>query len=78
MCDPIESLVMDLLDWIRNKPRPYAEVMEAWKTSCPKLPVWEEANQRGLIRQFHQPDSPPFVELSESGRALLAGRRSYS
>jgi D-3-phosphoglycerate dehydrogenase len=52
MSDPVDSLVMDLLDWIGNEPRPYAEVMEAAKTSCPRLPVWEQANRRGLLRQF--------------------------
>jgi len=76
MSDTVDSLVMDLLDWIGNEPRPYAEVMEAWRTSCPKLPIWEEANRRGLLRQFHEPGSPALVGLSESGRALLAARRS--
>ena len=76
MSDPVESLVMDLVDWIGNEPRPYAEVMEAWRTSCPGLPVWEEANRRGFLRQFHKPDSPSMVELSESGKTLLAERRS--
>ena len=41
MSDPVDSLVKDLVNWIGDKPIPYAEVMEAWKTSCPKLPVWE-------------------------------------
>ena len=76
MSDSVDSLVLDLLDWIGNEPRPYAEVMEAWRTSCPKLPVWEEANRRGLLRQFHRADRPPMVELSDGGRALLAERRS--
>ena len=76
MSDPVDSLVLDLLDWNGNEPRPYAEVMEAWRTSCPKLPIWEEANRRGLLRQSHAPVSPLMVELSESGRALLAERLS--
>jgi len=75
MSDPVDSLVMDLLDWIGNEPRPYAEVMEAWRTSCPRLPVWEEANRRGLLRQFHEPGGSSMVALSESGRTLLAERR---
>lgn len=75
MSDPVDSLVLDLLDWIGNEPRPYAEVMEAWRTSCPKLPVWEEANRRGLLRQFHEPDGPPMVALSKGGSALLAEHR---
>ena len=75
MSDPVDSLVMDLIDWLGNEPRPYVEVMEAWRTSCPKLPIWEEANRRGLLRQFHEPDGPSLVALSENGRTLLAERR---
>ncbi len=45
----VDSLVLDLLDWIGPEPRPYAEVLDAWRTSCPHLPVWEEANARGFI-----------------------------
>ena len=35
-----DPLVLDLVEWIGRKPRAYAEVMEAWRTSCPRLPVW--------------------------------------
>jgi hypothetical protein len=49
MFDPVEPLILDLLEWIGPQPRPYVQVLEAWRTSCPRLPVWEEANQRGYI-----------------------------
>ena len=42
-------MIVDLLEYVANKERSYAEVIEAWHTSCPKLPVWEEANERGLV-----------------------------
>src|SRR3546814_10763424 len=45
-----EPLILDLVEWVAAGPRPYAEVMEAWRTSCPRLPVWEDAVERGLIR----------------------------
>ena len=45
---PVEPLILDLLEWIGPRSRPYAEVLEAWRTSCPRLPVWEEANARGF------------------------------
>jgi hypothetical protein len=35
MSDPVDSLVMDLLDWIGKEARPYAEVMEAWRGEHP-------------------------------------------
>jgi hypothetical protein len=47
--DTVDTLMLDLLEWIGSSPRPYAEVLEAWRTSCPSLPVWEEANDRGFI-----------------------------
>ncbi len=47
----VDSLILDLLEWLATRERSYQEVMEAWRTSCPKLPVWEEANERGLIER---------------------------
>jgi hypothetical protein len=49
MTDPLDSLILDLLQWIGPGARPYSEVIEAWRTSCPRLPVWEEANARGFL-----------------------------
>jgi len=45
----LDALVFDLVDWVARQPRPYGEVMEAWRTSCPRLAVWEEAIDRGLL-----------------------------
>ena len=45
----VDALILDLLEWIGPQPRPYAEVLDAWRTSCPHLPVWEDATDRGLI-----------------------------
>lgn len=48
--DPVlEDLIFDLLEWIALRERTYEEVMNAWRTSCSKLPVWEEANDRKLV-----------------------------
>ena len=46
MSDPVDALILDLLEWIGPDSRPYPEVIGAWRTSCPRLPVWEEANSR--------------------------------
>ena len=40
----VDALVLDLLSWLAARERTYGEVTEAWRTSCPKLPVWEDAN----------------------------------
>jgi D-3-phosphoglycerate dehydrogenase len=45
----VENLILDLLEWLAKRDRTYEETMDAWRTSCPKLPVWEDANDRGLI-----------------------------
>jgi D-3-phosphoglycerate dehydrogenase len=74
--DPVEPLVLDLLDWIGPHSRPYAEVLEAWRTSCPRLPVWEEANKRGFIDHIHEPGQPALVALSPSGLAQLEALRA--
>ena len=38
-----ESLTLDLLEWLAKHDRSYDDTMDAWGTSCPKLPVWEDA-----------------------------------
>jgi hypothetical protein len=75
MTDPVDALVLDLLEWIGDEPRPYAEVIEAWRTSCPRLPVWEEANVRGYVRSLHRAGSGALVAVSEAGRAHLLAHR---
>jgi D-3-phosphoglycerate dehydrogenase len=75
MSQTIEPLILDLLEWIGPSPRPYAEVIDAWRTSCPRLPVWEEANERGFIEQHHEPGNGTRVSVSAVGRAHLAKHR---
>ena len=70
MGDPIDALILDLLESLAGKPRPYADVMDAWRTSCPGLPVWEEANDRGFVRR-----QDARVALTPAGEAHLAERR---
>ena len=59
----VEALVLDLLEWVATRERSYADVMDAWRTSCPKLPVWEEANDRGLVSMEHINGSA--IEITE-------------
>jgi hypothetical protein len=78
MPDPIEALILDLLEWIGPKGRPYREVIEAWRTSCPRLPVWEEANERGFIERHHLSGSEATVCVSAFGMKHLAEHRQVS
>jgi hypothetical protein len=69
------SLILDLLDWLAAGPRPYAEVMEVWRTSCPRLPIWEDAVDAGLVTRRLAAGLDPMVELTPAGRSLLAAGR---
>ena len=44
-----DALLIQLLAWVAARPRRYGETMEAWRTSCPRLPVWEDAVEAGLV-----------------------------
>ena len=72
---PISSLVFDLLEWLAIKPRPYSEAMEVWRTSCPRLTIWEDAVDLGyVVRRQDGAAEPPTVFLTSSGRQALTGR----
>jgi hypothetical protein len=76
MTDTVDNLVLDLLEWLGPSPRPYPEVLEAWRTSCPRLPVWEEANDQGYIERHHSSGVGQFVSVSEVGAAHLGMHRA--
>jgi hypothetical protein len=73
--DPVEDLVLDLLEWLGTSARPYAEVLDAWRTSCPRLPVWEVANDRGLVERRRSAQSPTTIAVSAAGQRYLARHR---
>jgi hypothetical protein len=75
--DTVDSLILDLLEWIGPEPRPYAEVMDAWRTSCPRLPVWEDATDRGFILRQRAPGGA-LVSVSGAGAAHLRAHRPRS
>ncbi|HEV7263686.1 MAG TPA: hypothetical protein VGN83_02030 [Falsiroseomonas sp.] len=72
MSNTLEPLILDLVEGVARAPRPYAEVIEAWRTSCPRLTVWEEAVERGLIAFRWQPDGALLIGATAEGRAALA------
>jgi hypothetical protein len=72
---PVDALILDLLEWIGAEAKPYAEVMAAWRTSCPRLPVWEDANDRGFIARHHEKGVGAFVSVTARGREHLATHR---
>jgi D-3-phosphoglycerate dehydrogenase len=74
--ETVDNLILDLLEWIGPGERPYLETMEAWRTSCPRLPVWEDATDLGFIERRHQPGGQAVVSVSPSGAKHLRAHRS--
>jgi hypothetical protein len=70
----VENLILDLLEWLALRDRSYQEVMEAWRTSCPRLPVWEDANDRGLVMSV-EVEGSTVIRPTAAGLRLLDGQR---
>ena len=73
MSETVEALILDLLEWLGPTQRPYTEVMDAWRTSCPRLPVWEDATERGFVEQVRT-NACAMVRITPNGLAFLSGR----
>lgn len=69
-----EPLVLDLVAWVAFMPRPYDEVLEAWRTSCPRLTVWEDAVERGLVAVERGPGGSIQVVATSRGREAVHRR----
>ncbi len=68
MRDANDALTLQLLEWITDHSRAYREVLEAWRTTCTRLSIWEDACSGGLI------DYDPgrrVVSVSAKGKTLL-------
>lgn len=76
--DAVEPLILDLLAWLAAKPRPYTDVMDAWRTSCPRLPVWEEAVDRKYIERTRAGTGVPLVTVTALGKKILQANKRVS
>jgi hypothetical protein len=75
MSEPVSLLMLEFLSWVSARPRTYAEAMEAWRSTCPRHTVWEDALISGFIvmeKEGTQKESA--VVLSPRGRAILNAR----
>jgi hypothetical protein len=77
MSDPADALLLDLLEWVAVRERPYADLMDAWRTSCPRLTIWEEANDRGLLLRRAGAGGGD-VAITPAGRVYLERHRRHS
>ena len=77
MRDATDALVLDLVEWIAREPRPYSEVIETWRTSCPRLTIWEDAVDRGYVARRPAAEGLR-VAITEGGEKFLRehGRRN--
>ena len=69
-----QALILDLLEWLARRERTYEETMDAWRTSCPRLTVWEDANDCGLITTEHS-NGLLMVRVAPSGLNFLRAHR---
>ena len=70
----MDALMLQLVAWVSDRPRTYGEVMEALTTTCPRMPIWEDAVSEGLVRvEGEGRMRERAVALTERGRALLNG-----
>ncbi|WP_447919790.1 hypothetical protein [Achromobacter aegrifaciens] len=73
--------LLQFLAWIAERPRTYAQTMDAWRSSCPRLSAWEDATANGLLDMSRNPSdahAEPVVILTQKGRTLLASTGSAS
>lgn len=74
-----ESLILDMIEWIDTRSRTYNDVMDAWRTSCPRLSVWEDAVDAGFVLRRKLPeDSELMVVVTDAGRHWLRSHRSHA
>ena len=69
---PSDPLVLDLVEWIAREPRLYSEVIETWRTSCPRLTIWEDAVDRGYVARVTAAGGTR-VAITEDGKEFLRG-----
>jgi len=66
----VDALILDLLEWLSHGKRTYQEAIDIWRTSCPRLPVWEDANDRGLVAREYV-DGREVVRITPAGSDYL-------
>jgi hypothetical protein len=66
-----DALVLDLVEWIGREPRLYSEVIETWRTSCPRLTVWEDAVDRGYVTRQRVAGQGVRVAITDRGARFL-------
>ena len=66
----VPALTLQFLEFLAERPRSYGETMEAWRSACPRMTIWEDALGDGLV--VYEAATTKLVRLTPQGRALLA------
>jgi hypothetical protein len=70
------ALTLQFLDFIADG-RTYGETMEAWRSTCPRMPIWEDAVRDGLVRvENGGAMKSSRIVLTARGRAWLGRNKS--
>ena len=72
MTETTDALVLDLVEWIGREPRLYSEVIETWRTSCPRLTIWEDAVDRGYVARQPAAGQGVRVAITEAAKNSCA------
>jgi hypothetical protein len=72
MTESLDPLILDFIEWLTPDPRPYVEVMEVWRTSCPRLTVFEDSIDRGLVARGVADGKSRMIAVTQAGRDFLA------
>jgi hypothetical protein len=67
----IDGLMADLIEWVAREPRTYQNVMDVWKTHCPRLTVWEDTIDQGYLLREFKPGVGATVLVTETGRKFV-------
>ena len=71
MAGAIEPLILDFLEWLAAEPRSYRDALDAWRTSCPRLTVWEDVIEAGYVVRAQDSGHREMVRVTASGLAFL-------
>ncbi|MGJ4912002.1 hypothetical protein [Bradyrhizobium sp. HKCCYLS2033] len=71
MAGSADPLVLDFVEWIARAPRSHAEVVATWRTSCPRLTVWEDAADLGYVTREAIAGAGIFIVATDAGAELL-------
>ena len=71
MPKPADPLVLDFVEWIAREPRAYSDVVATWRTSCPRLTIWEDASDAGYVARETVAGFGMIVAVTDAGEQLL-------